>query len=117
MRIGFGLTLDFKPESHTISTVSDDLNKFALALTKTSFAVTLLRVAQGWQKWLIWFLIGSMNLLLAINAITTWMAACDRVGIDHYNAVLPACWGVMDSVIVAMVANGRSPLVLHQNAL
>ncbi|OIW27870.1 hypothetical protein CONLIGDRAFT_646091 [Coniochaeta ligniaria NRRL 30616] len=111
MRIGFGLTLDFKPESHTISTVSDDLNKFALALTKTSFAVTLLRVAQGWQKWLIWFLIGSMNLLLAINAITTWMAACDRVGIDHYNAVLPACWGVMDSVIVAMVANAYSAIV------
>jgi hypothetical protein len=108
MRLGFGLTLDFKPESHTISTVSDDLNKLALALTKTSFAVTLLRVAQGWQKWLIWFLIASMNLLLAVNAITTWMAACDRVGIDHYNAVLPGCWGVMDSVIVAMVANGMS---------
>lgn len=113
MRLGFGLTLDFKPVSHTISTVSDDLNKFALALTKTSFAVTLLRVAQGWQKWLIWFLIVTMNLLLAVNAITTWMAACDRIGIDHYDAALPGCWSVMDSVLIAMVANGMSDLSLR----
>ncbi|KAB5585686.1 hypothetical protein GE09DRAFT_1071591 [Coniochaeta sp. 2T2.1] len=112
MRRGFGLTLDFKPESHTISTVSDDLNKFALGLTKTSFAVTLLRVAQGWQRWLIWFLIVTMNLLLSINAITTWMAACDRIGIDHYHAVLPgACWRTLDSVIMAMVANAYSAVV------
>lgn len=104
--MGFGTTLDFKPRMHTISTVSDDLNKVALGLTKTSFAVTLLRVATGWQRYLVWFLIISMNGLLAVNAITTWMAACDRIGLDHYEAVLPGCWKVEDSVIVAMVANG-----------
>lgn len=106
LRMGFGLTLEFKPEMHLISTISDDLGKFALGLTKTSFAVTLLRVANGWQKWLIWFLIISMNVLLSINAITTWMGACDRIGIDHYKAILPSCWRVQDSVLVAMVANG-----------
>jgi hypothetical protein len=104
--MGFGTTLDFKPRMHTISTVSDDLNKVALGLTKTSFAMTLLRVATGWQRHLIWFLVISMNGLLAVNAITTWMAACDRIGLDHYEAVLPSCWRVEDSVIVAMVANG-----------
>lgn len=111
LRMGFGTTLDFKPRTHTISTVSDDLNKIALGLTKTSFAMTLLRVATGWERHLIWFLIISMNGLLAVNAITTWMAACDRIGLDHYEAVLPGCWSVEDSVIVAMVANAYSAIV------
>ncbi|RKU42915.1 hypothetical protein DL546_002653 [Coniochaeta pulveracea] len=111
LKMGFGTTLDFKPRMHTISTVSDDLNKVALGLTKTSFAVTLLRVATGWQRYLVWFLIISMNGLLAVNAITTWMAACDRIGLDHYEAVLPGCWKVEDSVIVAMVANAYSAIV------
>lgn len=107
MRIGFGITLAFVPHMHTLSTTVDVLSKIGLALTKTSFAVTLLRVAQKWQKYFIWFLIVTMNLLLATNAVTTWKAACDRVG-DAYEAVLPgACWRVEDSVIMAMVANGK----------
>lgn len=107
MRLDFGMTLAFVPHMHTLSTTTDVTSKIGLALTKTSFALTLLRVAQGWQKWFIWFLIFTMNVLLATNAITTWKPACDRQG-DSYDAVLPGpCWRVQDSVVMAMVANGR----------
>src|SRR5688572_2962135 len=107
MRIGFGLTLQFIPHMHTLSTSADVTNKVGLALSKTSFAVTLLQFSQGSQKWFIWFLIFTMNGILATNAVTTWKAACDREG-DAYEAVLPGgCWRVEDSVIMAMVANGK----------
>ncbi|KAM0277437.1 hypothetical protein ACHAQH_005801 [Verticillium albo-atrum] len=112
MRMGFGLTLAFVPRMHTLSTTADVLNKVALGLSKTSFALTLLRVAQGWQKWFIWFMVVTMNAVLATNAVTTWRAACDREGQDEYEAVLPgSCWGVIDAVIIAMVANSYSALV------
>ena len=111
MRLGFGMTLQFVPHMHTLSTTSDVISKVGLGLSKTSFAVTLLRFSEGWQRWFIWFLIFTMNGLLATNAVTTWMGACDREG-DAYEAVLPACWRVEDSVIMAMVANGELPLSL-----
>ncbi|PNH48092.1 hypothetical protein VD0004_g413 [Verticillium dahliae] len=112
MRMGFGLTLGFVPRMHTLSTTVDVLNKVALGLSKTSFALTLLRVAQGWQKWFIWFMVVTMNGVLATNAVTTWRAACDREGQDEYEAVLPgSCWSVVDAVIIAMVANSYSALV------
>ncbi|EEY17126.1 conserved hypothetical protein [Verticillium alfalfae VaMs.102] len=112
MRMGFGLTLGFVPRMHTLSTTADVLNKVALGLSKTSFALTLLRVAQGWQKWFIWFMVVTMNGVLATNAVTTWRAACDREGQDKYEAVLPgSCWSVVDAVIIAMVANSYSALV------
>ncbi|KAG7117882.1 hypothetical protein HYQ44_006005 [Verticillium longisporum] len=112
MRMGFGLTLGFVPRMHTLSTSVDVLNKVALGLSKTSFALTLLRVAQGWQTWFIWFMVVTMNGVLATNAVTTWRAACDREGQDEYEAVLPgSCWSVVDAVIIAMVANSYSALV------
>ncbi|KAI1506381.1 hypothetical protein F5X99DRAFT_364011 [Biscogniauxia marginata] len=112
MRLKFGLTLLFSPHQHTLSTVYDITNKFALSLTKTSFAVTLLKVAQGWQRKFIWFLIISMNILLAINSITTWLPACERQALGETYAHLPAhCWGVKDATIIAMVINAYSALV------
>ncbi|KAH7040195.1 uncharacterized protein B0I36DRAFT_233890, partial [Microdochium trichocladiopsis] len=109
---GFGLSLEFRPHMHTLSTTADVVNKMALVLTKTSFAITLLRLATGWHKWLIWVLVVTMWLIISINAVTTWFAACDRVGIDHYEAVLPdVCWSTMNSVLVAMVANCYSAII------
>ncbi|KAI1485650.1 hypothetical protein F5X96DRAFT_690239 [Biscogniauxia mediterranea] len=112
MRLKFGMTLLFSPQQHTLSTVYDITNKFALSLTKTSFAVTLLKVGTGWQKKFIWFLIVSMNVLLAVNSITTWLPACERQALGETYVHLPAhCWGVIDATIIAMVINAYSALV------
>ncbi|KAI3531146.1 hypothetical protein CSPX01_14363 [Colletotrichum filicis] len=87
------------------------MNKVALALSKTSFAVTMLRIASGKLKVFIWFLIISMNAVLATSAVVAWKAACDRPS-DSYEAVLPgSCWRVEDSVIMHMVSNAYSALV------
>ncbi|KAL0938184.1 uncharacterized protein CTRU02_207915 [Colletotrichum truncatum] len=111
MKLGFGTSIVFVPHMHTLTVLNDVINKISLALSKTSFAATMLRVSYGWQKSFIWFLVISMNIILATSAITTWKAACDRP-MDSYEAVLPgSCWNVFDSVIMAMVSNGYSVLV------
>ncbi len=45
----------------------------ALALAKTSFAVTLLRLMNGFYVWLLWFVILSMNLALGGVVILQWV--------------------------------------------
>ncbi|KAK2036257.1 hypothetical protein LZ31DRAFT_571489 [Colletotrichum somersetense] len=111
MRLGFGKTIDFTPHMHTLSSVNVVINSVALALSKTSFAVTMLRISSGKRKAFIWFLIMTMNAVLATGAVASWIAACDRPA-DTYEAVIPGtCWRVQDSVVMAMVSNGYSALV------
>ncbi|GJD04139.1 integral membrane protein [Colletotrichum higginsianum] len=111
MRLGFGKATDFVPHMHTLSSVNVVTNNVALALSKTSFAVTMLRITSGGQRVFIGFLTVSMNVVLATGAVAVWKAACDRPA-DAYEAVLPgSCWRVQDSVVMAMVANGYSALV------
>lgn len=87
-REGFGMTLQFTAHMHTLAVTTDVVNKLALVLTKTSFAITLLRMVAGWHKGLVWFLVASMWLVVGGNAVTTWFAACERVGIDHVSVFL-----------------------------
>ncbi|KAK4444825.1 hypothetical protein QBC34DRAFT_498002 [Podospora aff. communis PSN243] len=45
----------------------------AIAWTKTAFAITLLRLSDGWMKKVLWFIIVTMNIALAITAMTFWV--------------------------------------------
>uniref|UniRef100_A0A0C4E8D4 Rhodopsin domain-containing protein n=1 Tax=Magnaporthiopsis poae (strain ATCC 64411 / 73-15) TaxID=644358 RepID=A0A0C4E8D4_MAGP6 len=46
--------------------------------SKTSFAMTLLRMTQGWMATFIWFAIVSMNILFGVSATLFWVG-CDPV--------------------------------------
>jgi hypothetical protein len=46
----------------------------AVAWSKTSFALTILRISDGWVKWLVWFIIISMNVALSLTPILHWTA-------------------------------------------
>jgi hypothetical protein len=46
----------------------------SLAWSKTSFSLTLLRITSpGWMKWVVWFTIISVNLVLGVNAAFQWL--------------------------------------------
>jgi hypothetical protein len=45
----------------------------AAAWSKTSWAVTLLRISDGWTKMLIWFFIITVNLVLGVNGLIMWI--------------------------------------------
>lgn len=45
----------------------------AAAWSKTSFAITLLRISKGWVKWVIWFIIISVNIVLGVSGLILWI--------------------------------------------
>jgi hypothetical protein len=45
----------------------------AAVWSKTSFALTLLRLTDGWVKKLIWFIIISMNIAMGLSALFIWI--------------------------------------------
>lgn len=56
LALGFGVTTigDAQDELvHTLVLVADNLHKFALGLTKASFAMTMIRITEGGYRWLI----------------------------------------------------------------
>jgi len=50
----------------------------AACWSKTSFAMTLLRITQGWTKGFVWFVIITVNLTLAMTATIQW-AQCSPI--------------------------------------
>ncbi|CAO2651838.1 Nn.00g001210.m01.CDS01 [Neocucurbitaria sp. VM-36] len=52
------------------------------ALTKTAFAVTLLKLTKGWQRWILWYCIGSMNLYMVVKVFFQWAKICGKPSYD-----------------------------------
>lgn len=77
------------------------------AWSKTSFGITLLRISGGWARWLVWFLIASVNLVLGASAVVLWVqcwpiaklfseaeeGSCwPRVIVEHYQTFCSSKW-------------------------
>ncbi|OHX00960.1 integral membrane protein [Colletotrichum incanum] len=68
----------------------------AAAWSKTSFALTLLRItresSERWMTWLVWFIIVSINIALGLNVLFTWIQ-CWPVEKTWRTASTPGtCW-------------------------
>ncbi|KAK3693255.1 hypothetical protein B0T22DRAFT_36029 [Podospora appendiculata] len=61
------------PEEILYMWVRNTLAMTAAAWSKTAFAVTLLRFSEGWMKWVVWFILISMNAIIALNATMNWV--------------------------------------------
>lgn len=61
---------------HILINISSCGNLIGQSLTKTAFAVTLLRLSQKWQKRLLWFCILSMNSYMVAKVILQWARTC-----------------------------------------
>ncbi|KAK0717511.1 hypothetical protein B0T26DRAFT_710099 [Lasiosphaeria miniovina] len=75
--------------------------------SKTSFAVTLLRLVQGRTKAFVWFIIATVNILMGLNAIFLWVR-CSPVQ-KTWNPYVPGtCWDPQVYPIFGMFAAGYS---------
>jgi len=63
----------------------------AAVLSKTSFAVTLLRFMEGHMRMLLWAIIVSMNIAMDLNAIFGWVN-CMPVQKGWLPDVPGVCW-------------------------
>jgi hypothetical protein len=52
------------------------------ALSKTAFAVTLLKLTKGWPRWILWFCIASMNAYTITKLFFQWAKICDKPSYD-----------------------------------
>ncbi len=60
--------------------------------SKTSFAITLLRLSSSkWMKWLVWFIIISVNIVLGFSAAVMWIQ-CWRVAKLWTFDMEGTCW-------------------------
>lgn len=59
--------------------------------SKTSFAVTMLRLTEGKMKWFIWYIIISMNIAMGLTALFPWIQ-CKPVN-KAWDIFVPGqCW-------------------------
>jgi len=52
------------------------------AITKTAFAVTLLKLTKNWGRWILWFCIATLNLYMVSKVILQWAKVCDKPSYD-----------------------------------
>ncbi|KAI8944400.1 hypothetical protein F4801DRAFT_571936 [Xylaria longipes] len=63
----------------------------AAAISKTSFALTLLRISNGWVKCVVWFAISTVNVVMGLSIIFNWVQ-CTPLE-KNFNIFLPgSCW-------------------------
>lgn len=61
------------------------------AWSKTSFAITLLRISEGKIRWLIWGIIVSVNIILYLGAIFMWVQ-CNPPAKTYTPWLAGTCW-------------------------
>ncbi|KEZ40759.1 putative integral membrane protein [Scedosporium apiospermum] len=96
--LGYGkFWYDWSPIYEEVITMVKLINSAgSLSLTaaiwsKTSFALTLLRLTEGKIKWLIWFIIISMNIAMGLSALFVWIQ-CTPLPRVWDRLVPGTCW-------------------------
>lgn len=80
------------PSYMYVANITGVCSIIAAAWSKTSFAITLLRlVREGWMRWLVWFIIASVNIFLGLSCIFTYVQ-CNPVAKLYDSKVPGVCW-------------------------
>ncbi|KAH7368280.1 hypothetical protein B0T11DRAFT_276747 [Plectosphaerella cucumerina] len=69
---------------HILINISSCGTLIGQAWTKTAFGVTLLRMSNQWQRWVLWFCIVTMNIWMFLKVIFQWAKVCDKDGYDNW---------------------------------
>ncbi|KAK3316523.1 hypothetical protein B0H66DRAFT_297192 [Apodospora peruviana] len=80
---------------------SDSCMKLALAFVKTSFALTVLRIAIGWPRYVIYVAAFIMNVTMVVHAVLVWRANCE-VQQDY---TFQSCWSSESGIWMNMVGS------------
>ncbi|EFQ35342.1 hypothetical protein CGRA01v4_13362 [Colletotrichum graminicola] len=83
----------------------------AAVWSKTSFAMTLLRIKeQGWTRYVIWAAIISMNVLMGLNALASWVQ-CTPIEKFWMRQTPGSCWDPRVATYYDIFASGYSALM------
>jgi len=111
VRLGFGLHIFEVPFENMVpfgiqSNISGFTSIIAVACSKTSFAITLLRLSDGWVKWFIIGLLFLLNVTHYLSAVFFWVS-CNPPA-KTWNPMLPGeCWPITVTVNYNFFVGGR----------
>ncbi|KAF4455731.1 hypothetical protein F53441_1930 [Fusarium austroafricanum] len=69
---------------HILINISSCGTLIGQAWTKTAFAVTLIRMSNQWQKWVLWFCIATMNSYMIVKVFFQWAKVCGKPTYDNW---------------------------------
>ncbi|KAH6999262.1 hypothetical protein BKA56DRAFT_469408 [Ilyonectria sp. MPI-CAGE-AT-0026] len=69
---------------HILINISSCGTLIGQAWSKTAFGVTLLRISNCWQRWILWFCIVTMNMYMVIKVIFQWAKVCDKSSYQNW---------------------------------
>ncbi|WYZ42704.1 hypothetical protein EsH8_VI_000403 [Colletotrichum jinshuiense] len=72
-RPGFPITIDNITTLALVGLSSITCSIVGQAWSKTAFAISLLRMCDGWKRVFVWFAIISMNILFGVSALLFWI--------------------------------------------
>ncbi|ROW00793.1 hypothetical protein VMCG_06499 [Cytospora schulzeri] len=90
-------------------TISSCLITIGQTLSKTAFAVTLLRITESWQRWVIWFIITTLNVYLVVVLVVNWTNYC---GETAYWWRMPSVCAPYDTVFGIKIGQNIYNIVL-----
>ncbi len=86
---------------------------WAISVSKTSFAMTLLSlVVKRWHVWILWFSIVSVNVIMGLDAIFQF-TQCTPVQRTWDLAVPGTCWDTHTVISYTIFAGGEPTLPFH----
>ncbi|KAK3363249.1 hypothetical protein B0T25DRAFT_33881 [Lasiosphaeria hispida] len=110
--LGFGMHFVDVPVENLIpmglvANISGFTSVLGVALSKTSFAITLLRLTDGWLKWFVWFIIITLNATQHASAVFFWVS-CDPPAKTWNPTLEGTCWSPKIMSILPWVIGGWS---------
>lgn len=89
-------------------------SNLAWTLSKTSFCFTLLRVFTGKIRWILWFIIGSMNTVVVLWLVL-FINQCRPVAATWDHTIPGTCWPFSVAIGIGIVAGGKgNALMMNQ---
>ncbi|KAH8719322.1 hypothetical protein GQ44DRAFT_623642 [Phaeosphaeriaceae sp. PMI808] len=112
---GYGMQMqDINPENlpilRLLGLVVPTFTITSASLSKTGFAILLLRLAKPWIKKLIWLMILSMNIISFLAALFLWVS-CTPLRKGWHPAMEGTCWDNHPLMIHVMFASAYSALL------
>lgn len=93
-----------EPELFLLTKISHTCHLISLALSKTSFAVTLLRFVSKTQKYIVWFIIASIGIIFVVHIFLLWKPMC---GLEAFWSLPGPCWDAKNPVIMNIVSSSK----------
>ena len=98
------------------SNTSGFFSTLAAMLSKTSFAITVLRISDGWTKRFIWFIIVSINLTLGFGAMSLYIQ-CSPVEKVWRPWIDGRCWPKQAMIRYHMFTAGKAANAVYNPAM